>query len=160
RRAANQQGTSWQEVRFKVAKGANWVWTFSAPRWNIASFRFNTSNGTGGSTQDFGSNQQLNRVNTNETQAQGYLWGWSYGTQIAGSNSATSYLWSKTNGAGSARPFTQMWIRPMLRTSDFALTPIPDSGTPESTQRPLANSDAERTRWGVVGHANGVNNEL
>ena len=119
-----------------------------------------TTNGTGASTVSFGTDTTFNRVDTSYPSTQAYVWGFSYGANVKGDPSATSYLWSSTAGLGSARPFTQMYIRPKLKLADISFGTIADSGTSKVEQTPLAESDAQRTVWGVTGLADGVNGEL
>lgn len=159
RRAATADGSSWQEARFKMPKRDRWVWSFGAEH-PVGTFSFDGAGGSGGQTNNFGSDNSFRRVNTQEPQAQGYLWGWAYGAQVTGTNSATTYLWSNTNNGGSARPFAQVWLRPTLKLADMDFGVVPDTGTAKYEQRPLANSDAMRTVWGAVGTKNGDTGEL
>ncbi len=165
RRATNAAGTTWQESRFKFAARDRWVWTFGAEH-RVGTWSFSnpsgpaSTSGSGGQTNTFGSDNALRRVDTRETAAQGYTWGMAFGTQTAGSSADSSYLWSQSDGLTSARPFTQMYLRPKLRTSDLAYAPVPDGGAAATTLRPLAESGAEATTWGVTGLANGRSTEL
>ena len=84
--------------------------------------------------------------------------GWGLGSNIKGTSSATSYLWSNTT-EGNALPFTQVFIRPKLLTSTFA--EIPDGGLPASTVRPMVQSTTTNTApWGVTGIVGGYKGEL
>ena len=159
RRATNADGTAWQEVRFKYQSRDRWAWTFGAEH-RVSSWRFDSVTGSGGQTASFGQNNIYNRVDTNAPQAQAYVGGIAYGAGVTGTNSPTTYLYSSTNGGGNARPFAQMFLRPKLRMSDFALAPIPTDGTTAITQRELPQSDAITTAWGVAGLANGSGGEL
>ena len=159
RRAMSQDGLQRQEVRFTMTKRDRWVWTFGAEH-PVGAFRFDEVSGAGGQTNSFGLDSAYRRVDTNATQSQGFLGGMGFGSQVLGSTSATSYLWSKTDGAGSARPFTQMFLRPKLSVAEMNFVAIPDSGTPVITQRPLPDSDATSTVWGVSGLGNGVDGEF
>jgi hypothetical protein len=159
RRAMNQAGSESQEVRFTMPKRDRWVWTFGAEH-PVGTYSFNGVAGTGGQTRSFGADTALHRVDTNAVQGQGYVGGIAYGAGVVGSSSATSYLWSRTNGAGGALPFSQMFLRPKLKLAELDFPAIPDSGAPAIAQRPLPESDAVRTVWGVSGHANGIDNEL
>ncbi|MET0932857.1 MAG: fibrinogen-like YCDxxxxGGGW domain-containing protein, partial [Mycetocola sp.] len=159
RRATNQAGTAWQEVRFKFQSRDRWVWTFSAVH-RVSTFSFDGVSGTGGLTSSFGSDNALRRLDTSTPAAQGYLGGMAYGASVAGSTSASSYLWSRTEGAGSARPFAQMFLRPQLRLAEMDFGTIPDAGAPATAQSVLPESDAITTTWGVSGFANGSTGEL
>lgn len=159
RRATNTTGTSWQEARFAMPKRDRWVWTFRGEH-PVGSWRFDASTGSGGTTNSFGNNTQFRRVDTNVRQAQGWTGGFGYGSAVAGQNAATSYLYSATNGAGNAIPFTQVYLRPRLRLAELSFPAIPDAGAPAQTLRAMPDSDALRTVWGVTGQANGVDGEL
>jgi trimeric autotransporter adhesin len=159
RRAMNTQGTQFQEVRFAMPKRDRWVWTFRGEH-PVGNWRFDTITGTGGTTGNFGNNSQFRRVDQGISAAQGWTGGFSYGSQVAGSNAAGSYLYSATSGQGGARPFTQVFLRPQLRLSQMAFPAIPDAGAPAETLRSQPDSDALRTVWGVTGQANGIDGEL
>lgn len=158
-RAKNKAGTSWQDATFKLAKRDRWSWAFGAKN-PVKSYDFGGAfgSGSGGTTDNFGKNSSYSRIDTRDTKGQGYLRGWSYGALVGGSNDADSYLWSK-NGGGSARPFTQVFLRPKLRSSDLDYQAIPDSGTKAQTRSPLLQSGAEPQRWGVTGRATETDNE-
>lgn len=159
RRASNATGTAYQEVRFKYQVRDRWVWTFAAEH-RVSTYSFNGATGSGGQTRNFGNNSGLNRFDTTYTAAQGWTAGMAYGSQITGTNSATTYLYTSTNGNGGARPFAQMYLRPKLKIADMNFGTIPDAGAPATAQVPLAESDAQRTVWGVSGLANGRTGEL
>lgn len=160
RRATNSSGTSWQEARFRFGQPRDrWVWTFPAEH-RVGTYRFENSSGSGGQTNNFGSDQQFRRVNTTSTAAQGWTAGWAYGSGVAGTSSASTYLWSASNGLGAARPFTQVYLRPQLRLADLDFGDVPAAGLPEIERTPLAESGALPQTWGVTGLANGRSSEL
>jgi chitodextrinase len=159
RRATNTTGTTWQEVRFAMPRRDRWIWTFRGEH-PVGSWRFDTTTGSGGTTNSFGNNTQFRRVDTNVRQAQGWVGGFGYGSGVAGQNAASSYLYSATSGAGNAIPFTQVYLRPRLRISQMTFAAIPDAGAPAQTLRAMPDSDARPTVWGVTGQANGVDGEL
>lgn len=162
RRARSADGSVWQEARIRLQNRDRWVWTFPAEH-RIAQWSFNawaSNNGTGGQTMNFGSDNAFNRIDTRASSAQGWTHGWSYGSQVTGTNSANSYLWSQTDGGNFARPFSQVWLRPQLRLADLDFGTIPDSGTEAQEQHPLLENHAIPGEWGVTGQANGVNTEL
>lgn len=159
RRATSTDGLKWQETRFKVTKLPRWVWTMSAER-PVSSYTFGAGTFSGGLNSSFGTDQNLNRVVTSESAAQGYTQGWAFGSNILGSSDASSYLWSANASTGNARPFTQMYLRPKLTQADFTFAPVGDNGYPGYTQRPLPQNGAESTVWGVTGLANGRSGEL
>lgn len=161
RRATNQTGTTWQEVRFSFNSRDRWVWTLEAEH-RVRTFKFGLLSGTGGQTRSFGLDNAFNRVDTGATTqpAQGYIGGIAYGGQVSGTNSATSYLYSFQNGGGFARPFAQMYLRPRLTLASLDFGTIPNTGAPAQVQSALPQSQAMTTVWGVSGLGNGVDSEL
>ena len=154
-RATNQQGTSWQDMTFTLASPrADWTWQFNNKQ-RVAAYKFGTgSTRTGGETRDFGSDSSYNRVRTVTGSNEGWKMGFGFGSQIRGNPASTSYLWSKDTSTGYARPFTQVYIRPQLMSSDV-FQPIPDSGTPAVTTTAVADSFALPQPWSVTGLGNG-----
>ncbi len=165
KRATNTTGTTFQEVRFTMPKRGRWVWTFRGEH-PVGAYAFTGSpvaavgSGSGGQTASFGNNTAYRRVDQGISSAQGWVGGFSFGSGVTGTNSATSYLWSNTNGLGGARPFTQVFIRPKLKIADMNFGTIPDAGAPAQTLREMPESNAITTRWGVTGQANGIDGEL
>ncbi|MET0714518.1 MAG: fibrinogen-like YCDxxxxGGGW domain-containing protein, partial [Mycetocola sp.] len=165
KRATNTTGTTFQEVRFKMTKRDRWVWTFRGEH-PVGTYTFTGSppaavgSGSGGQTASFGNNTAYRRVDQGISSAQGWVGGFSFGSGVTGTNSATSYLWSNTNGLGGARPFTQVFIRPKLKIAEMNFGTIPDAGAPAQTLREMPESNAITTRWGVTGQANGIDGEL
>ncbi|OZM70334.1 hypothetical protein CFN78_25775 [Amycolatopsis antarctica] len=160
RRATNTGGTAWQESRFRFANRDRWAWSFGAEH-RVGAFTFDGAAGSGGQTVSFGLDDALRRVDTRDDQAgQGWVRGWSYGSQVKGTNSADSHLYSATNGAGFARPFTQMFLRPKLLSSDISYPAVPDGGTAKQPLSPLLQSGAEPQEWGVTGRATANTGEL
>ncbi len=150
KRAMNAAGTQWQESRFNTDKGDRWVWTFGAAH-KVAWYSFAGLRGSGGLTSDFGPDNAFRHINASISGAQGNTAGFAYGTGVAGTNSGSTYLWSAGNGAGSARPYTEMFLRPQLRSADTGFARIPDTGTAAKTNVPVARSTALDTPWGVAG---------
>ncbi|MEU3330847.1 fibrinogen-like YCDxxxxGGGW domain-containing protein [Glutamicibacter creatinolyticus] len=154
RRALDVNGNQWQEARFQTSKRERWTWAFSSAT-PVTTYKFDNLSGSGGTTSSFGSGQGTSRVDTAEAQAQGWTQGWAFGSNIAGTNSNTSYLWSATTGAGNARPFTQMYLRPKLVQADVDFGSIPDTGTPKYEQHSMQSTGAMPTVWGVTGLVSG-----
>jgi hypothetical protein len=159
RRAMDAAGTQYQEVRFKYANRDRWNWTFGAGQ-PLASWTIGTASGSGGSSSSFGSDNAYNRVDTSAPQSQAFVGGFAYGASVTGTTSASSYLYSSTDGGGSARPFAQMFLRPKLTLANLTFPTIPDSGSAAITESALPESDAQPTVWGVSGLANGAGGEL
>ncbi|OAX67749.1 hypothetical protein A5N15_01020 [Rothia kristinae] len=87
-------------------------------------------------TEYFGQpgNRAYNRVLFRESKDQGYVTGFGYDRSVRpGSVSSgvgqnpSSYLWSETNGW--AQPFTQMYLRPKVRSSDLAGLQTAENGS-------------------------------
>lgn len=150
KRATNTSGTAWQEARFSMDKEDRWVWTFGAEH-QVASFTLGTTKGSGGLTSNFGTDNSYLRVNTSEDKNQKYTIGFAYGSGVTGLSSSTSYLWSATDGGGYARPYTEVYVRPQIRSSDSGFVPIPDSGTAGKTNAAVASSKALDSPWGLAG---------
>lgn len=159
RRATSADGSTWQEARFRFVSRNRWVWTFPAEH-RVATYSFDGASGTGGQTNNFGSDTSFRRVDTRQIAAQGWTHGWAYGSAVTGTNSSTTYLWSNTNGAGAARPFTQVYLRPQLRRSELGFPTVPDSGTPKQELSALLGNGVLPGAWGVTGLANGRVTEL
>lgn len=162
RRATNSTGTSWQEARFSMANRDRWVWTFGAEH-RVGTFSFSnltTTNGSGGLTNNFGTNTSFNRINMQETEAQGWTRGWAFGSSTEGTNSASTYLWSHTSGLGYARPFSQVYLRPRLTQANLTYPVIAAAGTAKQELSPLLQNGSEPQEWGVTGLANGRDGEL
>jgi hypothetical protein len=159
RRALDVNGSTWQEVRFKEPSRGRWAWTFGAQN-PVGTYTFNGAGSSGGNTSNFGQDQVNRRVYTTAVSAQGFLWGFAYGSSVKGTNSATSYIWSNTTGGGNGIPFTQMYIRPKLtRDSMYSGVSVDDSGTAKQELRAEPSSYATKTSWGVTGLADGVDSE-
>jgi hypothetical protein len=157
RRATNAAGAAFQESTFTITSPLpTWDWMF-ANQQRVGAWNIGGTTGNGGTTISFGSGNALNTVNTTTDANHGaYMSGFGFGSSISGSTSATSYLWSPTTNSGYARPFTQVFIRPKLLSSNI-YSPIPDSGTAARAQSEVATSFAAPTTWGVSGLGAGPN---
>ena len=158
RRATNQAGTTWQEARLGIQARDRWVWTFGAEH-RVSSFRFDTSNGSGGQTNNFGLDNNYRRIVFSEQATHTYLNGFAFGSNVGGSTSSSSYLWAP-NGQGYARPFAQVYLRPQLTIAGMDFGSIPETGTPATTLPAILQSNAMTTVWGVSGFGNGSAGEL
>lgn len=159
RRATTPDGTGRQEARFKMAKLDRWAWTFPATH-PVGDYSFDASTGFGGQTIGFGLDFGFRGVYTFRSESQAFNQGFSYGPEVPGSTASTSYLWSNTDGLGGARPFTQMFIRPRLRSADRPWLRVPDNGLPAQARTPLLVNGVSPAPWGVTGLGNGVDGEL
>lgn len=153
RRALDTTGSTWQEDRFAYASRDRWVWGFAAEH-ALGSWSIGTATGTGGTTQSsWGTDQAYNRINPTGQDAQLLHLGFAYGSSVAGSSADSSYLWSAVDGQGGALPYTQMYLRPKVTSSDAGFTAIADAGTKAVTQPAVPRSRALDSPWGVSGLA-------
>ena len=159
RRAADRDGTAYQEARFHFLDRDRWVWTFGAEH-RVGSWTIGTTDGSGGLTSSFGADNSFRRIDTSIRRDQDYTWGFSYGSSVAGYDSSTSYLWSSTDGRSRPRPFTQVWLRPRLLLEDLTFPQLPDEGTPAQQLPALLGDGVLPQTWGVAGLANGISGEL
>ena len=153
KRAKDAAGTTWQEARFNTNKLNRWVWTFGA-EFPVAFYSFDGVAGSGGLTSNYGRDSSYQRVTMSMPKSQGYTLGYAYGSGVVGTNASDTYLWSATNGLGGARPYTEMYLRPQIRSTDAGFIRIADAGTAAYTTAPVAQSLALNSPWGVMGLAN------
>lgn len=158
RRATNTAGSSWQETRFTLPSRSRWVWALDAGHpvgtWSMTSLTIGaTGNGSGGTSNSFGSNNAYLRVQTSTGSSSSYRAGFSYGTGVSGSTSTSSYIYK--SGSGLAIPFTQVYIRPQLLSGSMAYPAVPDTGTVASELRELPSNYSLAQSWGVSGSGNG-----
>lgn len=158
KRAKDTTGATWQEVRFNTNKGSRWVWTFGAEH-RLAYYSFDGVSGSGGQTSSFGRDNSFQRVSTATPENQGYTLGYAYGPGVSGTSDSNTYLWSASNGVGGGRPYTEMYLRPQIRSNDVGFVRIADSGTAVFSNVPVAQSLALNSPWGVTGLANPIARE-
>ncbi|MER8026653.1 PKD domain-containing protein [Glutamicibacter protophormiae] len=150
KRAASEDGQSWQDVRMSMAKLDGWSWTFGAEN-EMNWYEFNGTRRNGGRSKDFGWDSGSNHVTTTPIQSQGYMRGFAYGSSVRGSTSSTSYLYSRTDNSGPAIPYTEVYVRPKVMTSSAGWKRIGDSGTKAQTIPSGVRSLALNSPWGVAG---------
>ncbi|WP_141783282.1 fibrinogen-like YCDxxxxGGGW domain-containing protein [Ornithinicoccus hortensis] len=156
-RAANAQGTSWQNVQFRyTAKRDRWVWSRSASH-PLASYRFDGGSWfNGGTTASFGRDSGMQRVTSEFASGQSWTSGFSYGSNVqTGSNTSQTFLWSALSNGSAPRPYAEVYVRPKLLTDDLGYEAIGDTGTQADEVRAVASSFAARQYWGVTSHFNG-----
>ena len=164
RRAKNATGTEWQEIRMRIRSLESWSWAFGAGH-PLRNATIEGRNYPGATSRDFGNvsaaegGTPYSRVQTYPNANTGYVDGFNYGGRITGTTDASSYLYSKSGGA-FAVAFTQVFIRPMLRSADLSWTAVPDEGTPAETAPAVARSGSVPQPWGVVGTGSGGTGEL
>ncbi len=159
RRATDQGGSTWQEVRMRVANTGSWSWAIggglplSGVSFDGQSSSFAPGNYQTNTTANVQIANDTRRVNTVPQSSHNYQGGFAYGGSVAGSNSPTSYLWTYTNEA-NAIPFTQMFLRPQITEADVAaagVTHADDSGIPASTVRKMLDRNPTNQPWAVTG---------
>ena len=151
-RATDQQGSGRQEARFTLdQRRSRWTWMFDSNQ-PVVSYSFDgaTRSGNGATTANFGTDNDFRRVRMTTGSYEGWAMGFGFGPGVRGSNSASSYLWSKDSSTGYARPFTQVFLRPQLMSEDL-FSAIPDSGTEATTGHASADSFALPQPWGTAG---------
>ncbi|KQX71790.1 fibrinogen-like YCDxxxxGGGW domain-containing protein [Aeromicrobium sp. Root472D3] len=152
RRATDQAGATWQESRwtFRSDSRDRWTWAFGAGL-PLASFTIGGGSGAEATTRNVGTDDAFQRIWTAEDAANGYTRGFTYGSQVTGSTSASSYIYSKNAGGVYGVPFTQVYLRPKLMSSQLSFASVPNAGTAAETIRAAPRSGALATSWGVTG---------
>ncbi len=147
-RTTNATGTTTQDMRIYPTNQDVWTWSFGGGLM-FKQISFDGVNRGAGNTQSFTYDTRYNALVTTLNKAHHYRYGWGFGSQIAGTNSDTSYLWSYTTEK-NALPFTQVWLRPKITSATFST--IPAAGLPASTVRAMVSDQTSTdTPWGVTG---------
>ena len=151
-RSTSQNGSTSQDVRFTYRAGSRdrWTWAFGAGL-PIPSVAIGGSTINNTTTYEFGTDSAYNRLWTYENVKNNYVRGFNFGQNAIGSTSASSYLYSNATNGQYATPFSQVFIRPMIRTSDLTYAAIPDSGTTAQTITAAPRSGSLTSTWGVTG---------
>jgi len=157
-RAKDAAGATWQELRLRTTNRANWSWSFGGGLL-VSQVVADGVPYAGGSTQSWttSNNQQYLRITTTDQAVHNYQRGFAYGTQIAGANDATSYLWQYSTEK-MAIPFSQIFVRPKLTSPTYPA--IAPAGTAATTVRALMGNLTQATPWGVTGVVGGGTGEL
>lgn len=137
RRATNTTGTTWQEVRWQLLDLQGWSWAVDGGH-RLTGASIDGTSFTGGNTSDslaLKSGEIGTGNRSADTVQRWFTWPWSgnagkkgfaFGNTLTGLTSASSYLWSPSNGIAAPLPFTQVFLRPRFLTFDY--TPFPDGG--------------------------------
>lgn len=160
RRATNQAGTTWQEDRwtYRANSRDRWTWALGAGL-PVATANLGSTNFSNTTTYEFGSDTGYNRIWTYESSKNKYVRGFNFGQNGIGSTSSSSYIYSSASGGAYGTPFSQVFIRPKLLTSDLTFASIPDSGTAAQTIKAAPRSGALPATWGVTGLGAGGTSE-
>lgn len=149
-RARNAQGTQWHDLSFTFnSPRKSWTWQFNNEQ-RVKNYKIGNGTYSGGTTANFGRNNDYDRVRTITGSTEGWQMGFAFGSNIRGENTSSSYLWSKNTSTGYARPFTQVYLRPQLM-SDQVYAAIPNEGTAAVTGPSVVDGFALTNPWGVAG---------
>ncbi len=154
RRASNQAGTAFQEDRVKYRFRDRWTWALGAGL-PVSSATLGDVSFSNTTTREFGSNTFYSRLWTYEDAKNGYVRGFNFGQYGVGSTSATSYIYSKVANGAYGTPFSQVFIRTKLLSSDLTYDAIPNGGTAAQTIKAAPRSGALPATWGVTGRGAG-----
>lgn len=158
RRATSTNGRSWQESRLRFASRDRWTWAFGAGH-RLASYSIGGATGPVATTRSIEIDSRFKRLFTYESPQNDWVRGFTFGSGSTGTTAASSHLYSTASGGRYATPFTQVFVRPRLRTSDLSFPAVPAGGTAATTVLPLARSGALPQTWGVSGTGAGGTGE-
>lgn len=156
RRAVNQAGTDWQETRwtYRASSRDRWSWSFGAG-FPLATATIGGSTVSNATTYEFGADSAYKRLWTYDNVKNNYVHGFNFGQGGIGSTAAGSYIFSNASGGAYGSPFSQVFIRPKVLSSDLTFGSIPDAGTAAQTIRPAPKNGSLTSTWGVTGLGSG-----
>ena len=114
KRAADINGTTWQEYRWNLTSQTSWSWLFESPSLATSSSFINGATYfTAGNTIDSSfTGNDGSRIFTWAWDGHNYQRGFSYGSTItAGANVASYYLW-EFGVENHSIPYTEVYVRP------------------------------------------------
>jgi hypothetical protein len=158
RRAAKTDGSTYQEIRVKLASRDRWTWALAAdPGIPVKSYSVGSSTTTKSqTTRLLKISTDTQRIFTGSSKTNDYVRGFTFGKAgPRGTTSDASYLYSSASGGRYATPFTQMYLRPKLRTSALTYPAVRDAGTASQAAPAIPESGALPTTWGVTGLGRG-----
>lgn len=160
RRAINTEGTDWQETRwtYRANSRDRWNWSFGAG-FPLATINIGGSTGSNLTTYEFGADSAYKRLWTWESSRNNYVRGFNFGQYGYGTKAADSYIYSSADNGYYGSPFSQVFIRPKLMSSDLDFAPISDAGTAAETIRAVPKNGSLASAWGVSGIGNGGSSE-
>ncbi|WP_175954806.1 fibrinogen-like YCDxxxxGGGW domain-containing protein [Schaalia sp. Marseille-Q2122] len=156
-RATSPHGRSFQAIDIRPGHMLRWQWAFGSAE--TLSYRFDGGQWYfGGSFQKrFGLDSGYRNLDMSQGSNRSYRVGYAFGPQVHGGSTSPSNYWWQSNS--HVLPYSEVYVRPRIISSDSGFTRIPDEGTP-AVVRPFVASDmATPTRWGVVGNLNGKTRE-
>jgi autotransporter-associated beta strand protein len=123
RRAADPEGTAYQEVRWTdfSGNGNAWTWNIEDSQYAVTETRLNAPDGLAGAeTGSTRGNTRDHMPNEHNDADRIFTWAWSghanqkgfsYGSAVSnGANNATSFLWENSN-ENHAIPYTEVYVR-------------------------------------------------
>ena len=156
RRAADDVGSTWQEVRYHLRNEHQWSWglgggiLLNSVDFDGIGYPLPNSNAIAASTSDLAIDDATKRIFTWPWFGHNSQAGFAYGAAIAGSPSSTTFLWAAA-GENYAIPFAQVWIRPQFGDIDAGFSPISDTGLAAATQPAIVSNTPAIMNWGVTG---------
>lgn len=156
-RAADPSGRRYQAVDIRPEIMSDWQWAFrSAER---LSYRFDNGQWYFGGSfeQRFGLDSAYRSVDMSQSSNSSYLVGYSYGHRVGGGSTSSSNFWWQSHSR--VLPYSEVYVRPQIISSDSGFVRIPDEGNPAVINPPVVSDMATPTRWGVVGNLNGKTRE-
>lgn len=159
RRAADPDGLSWQEFRWRFADLTAWSWAFGGGM-RLDETTIDGKVFKGGNTSDSMDASVEDRPNDllgvdDERRIFTYPWkphqskmGFAMGVVEGGSNAPSSYWWTLAD-EGHPVAFTQVWLRP--RVERVAKGPIPAEGLAAESAIPVLSTTSDALPVGVAG---------
>ena len=152
-RAYNGRGTSWQTIKMRLPKMADFVWPFKSAHPVV--YSIDGGEWTTGEPiwSKFGDDLAWGMVDMTATATSKYRVGFGYGpgALLNADTSDTSFF---RKAGFTVEPYAEVYLRPQLR-SDDAYARIADSGTPAQAVAPTVSEYAAPMKWGVTGNLNG-----
>ncbi len=157
RRAADDAGTAWQEIRYTLRDQARWSWAFGAGL-PVTAVRVGAVTVHPAGTADTAPQtaDDAQRVFTFDWPVRGvpgagFAAGRTGSAGRADTGPASGYRWTAGH-EGHPVPFAQVYLRPRLGNGVPAGDPIPDQGLPATTvPRRLSSMSEPLSGWGVTG---------
>jgi hypothetical protein len=151
RRARNAAGTQFQEASFTFRSRDRWSWSLAAG-FPVASAKIDGSSAGTTTTRDISIDDSWKRLWTHESSANDYVRGFNYGSSATGGSTASdNFLYSSRSDGRYPSPFSQVFVRPKIRTADLDYSAVPSSGLPATTMAAIPQNGAIPTTWGVSG---------
>lgn len=159
RRAADEQGRSWQEIRWFPSDLTVWSWAFGG-RIRLDRTVVDGTSYEGGNTGDSSENgygQQPTKLTGVVDERRVFTWRWQehrffagFGTgEVTGGSSSPTSFWWQLGSESNPLAFTQVWLRP--RIGSFDGEALPPQGLGVETNPALLSTVADPLPFGVSG---------